>query len=78
MHAEYITKTQVTAVSFQLCAYSCGHTSPSFIIIITIISCRLLDQKVDMLQCKLSKDIDLESVFNIFIRIYLCALFYVI
>jgi len=33
--------------------------------IIIIISCRLLDHKVDMLQCKLSKDIDLEPVFLI-------------
>ena len=32
-------------------------------IIIIIISCRLLKQKVDMPQCKLSKDADLEPNF---------------
>jgi len=30
---------------------------------IVIISCHLLDQKVDMPQCKLSKDFDLEPNF---------------
>jgi len=36
---------------------------PSFLVIIIIVSCRLLEQKVDMPQCKLSKDVDLEPNF---------------
>jgi len=47
----------------------CGYLYRSFSILdrthfnVNIISCRLLDQKVDMPQCKLAINIDLEPIF---------------